>query len=138
MDKKAKIIIIDDDRCIRDIYTTAFEMASCAVRCFHDGLEALQKVKDENPDAIVLDLVMPGLDGKSVLKQMRDDAELRKIPVIIVSNVAMNEVEEDLHSLGACRHLDKCLFRPDEICAAVLQCVGCPKDVCADCAEKGR
>lgn len=85
--KKTKVCIIDDDDDIREIYSVKFMTEDYDVVSAKDGEEGLRVLRAEKPDIILLDLQMPVKDGFAVLEELRDDAELKRIPVIILSNV---------------------------------------------------
>lgn len=81
----ATILIVDDDATARDLLTRTLENKSYHVIAARHGLEALALARQHKPDAITLDVMMPQLDGWSVLKQLKEDEELRNIPVIMVT-----------------------------------------------------
>jgi len=77
--------------------------------------QILKKIKEEKPDLILLDLILPGIDGFEVLTKMKEDPELSKIPVIILSNLGQKEDVERGLKLGASDYLIKAHFTPGEI-----------------------
>jgi AraC-like DNA-binding protein len=85
------ILIVDDDPQVREAHKKLVEagLAGYAVRTAEDGESALAAMAREVPALVLLDLVMPGLNGADVLDQMRADARLRQVPVIILSNKVM-------------------------------------------------
>lgn len=92
---KHKILIVEDDDFLRKMYTTGlgnhgFETASAS-----DGEEALKAMDDSKPDLCLLDLVMPKVDGYEVLSEMKDDDDLKDIPVVVLSGLGQ---EEDINS----------------------------------------
>ena len=80
-----KILLADDDVHLVKVLTVRFEMAGYKVVGTYDGQEALQKMKEENPDLAILDISMPELDGYALVKEMKADDVLKHIPVIILS-----------------------------------------------------
>jgi len=80
-----------------------------------DGEEGMKKVKEEKPDLVLLDLILPGIDGFEVLSKMKEDPALASIPVIILSNLGQKEDVEKGLKLGAVDYLIKAHFTPGEI-----------------------
>lgn len=80
-----------------------------------DGEEGIRKCKEENPDLIILDLVLPTLDGFEVLARIKADSKLAAIPVVILSNLGQKSEIERGMELGAVDYLVKANFTPSEI-----------------------
>ena len=91
MAKKQKILIVDDEEQIVTAYGDHFAREGYEIGKAYDGAEALEKVKEFTPDIILLDILMPKLDGLSALKQLKKDPETRDIPVIILTNLDQKE-----------------------------------------------
>ena len=87
MSQKMKVLIVDDEPLNLDYIEQRLEDLNYQIITAADGQEALNKIKSEQPDLILLDLMMPVLDGFAVLKEIKGDNYLRDIPVIIVSAV---------------------------------------------------
>src|SRR3972149_4990359 len=77
-----KILIVDDDPDLVEAVTMILESKNYDVAAAYGGIEGLQKVKTENPDLIVLDVLMPDKDGYVVCKELKSDPQLRNIPVL--------------------------------------------------------
>ncbi|PIR71849.1 MAG: response regulator, partial [Candidatus Nealsonbacteria bacterium CG10_big_fil_rev_8_21_14_0_10_37_25] len=75
----------------------------------------IKKIKEEKPDLVLLDLILPGIDGFEVLSKMKEDLALAQIPVIILSNLGQKEDVERGLKLGAVDYLIKAHFTPGEI-----------------------
>jgi len=84
-----KILIVDDDPDMRDALTIILESQDYEIVTAQDGLEALATLKAEKPDLMLLDLLMPKMDGFAVLKELQDGrwAKYRNIPIVILSSV---------------------------------------------------
>jgi CheY-like chemotaxis protein len=85
MSQKAKVLIVDDEPFNIDVLQQELEELDYQVITASNGKEALEQIKKHQPDLILLDLMMPVLDGFAVLAEVKADAVLRDIPVIIVS-----------------------------------------------------
>jgi class 3 adenylate cyclase len=81
------VLVVDDDPLNRRLLTTSLERDGHTTASAVDGEEALAILATEAPDVVLLDLVMPGLDGMAVLERMKDDPSLRHVPVIVISGV---------------------------------------------------
>ncbi len=88
MATQAKILIIDDDPVLVKATSAVLESKNYQVISAADGDEGLQKVKDEKPDLIILDIIMPTKDGFTVCEQLKGDPELAGIPVLIMTSFA--------------------------------------------------
>jgi signal transduction histidine kinase/DNA-binding response OmpR family regulator len=118
---KPTILIADDDGCILDLHTRMIEDAlpGCRVLQARDGRAALEMVELERPDLVLLDLMMPEVDGFEVLEAIQDRPMLREIPVLILT--AQGLTGEDMARLqgGVAAVLGKDLFRAEEVLAQV-------------------
>lgn len=85
----AKILIVDDDPDVLEAIGIALEASGYEVVTARDGVEGLDKLKDEKPDLMILDLLMPKMDGFEVCKELKDPrrAKYANIPIIILSSV---------------------------------------------------
>jgi len=86
MSQKAKVLIVDDEPLNVDYLEQALEDSNYQIITATNGQEALDKIHSEQPDLVLLDLMMPILDGFAVLSQVKADPMLRDIPVIIISS----------------------------------------------------
>jgi two-component system phosphate regulon response regulator PhoB len=93
-----------------------------------DGATALQLAQEQRPDVIVLDLMLPGIDGYEVLEALRGDEEMARIPVLVLTAKSLRADRERSHGLGASAFLTK-PFLPSELCDLVETLVGAgPRD----------
>ena len=88
MEKKAKILLIDDDVDFVESTKIILESKPYEVIVAHDGDEGLQKASEENPDLVLLDVIMPVKDGFTAAEQFKKDPKLRKIPVLMLTGFA--------------------------------------------------
>lgn len=109
------ILIIEDDKFLRELIARKLNKESYETSEAIDGEEGIKKIKEEKPSLVLLDLILPGIDGFEVLSRMRDDPTLAQIPVIILSNLGQKEDVERGLKLGAVDYLIKAHFTPGEI-----------------------
>lgn len=115
------ILLIEDDRFLIDIYTTKLKESGFSVEVVSDGELALSKIKEKNPDLVILDIVLPHLDGWEILRQIKSDPKLKKMKIIILSNLGQKEEVEKGTDLGAVKYLIKANYTPSEVVAEVKQ-----------------
>ncbi len=113
--KNRKILIIEDDVFLSELMSKKLINEGYKIIKAVDGEEGLIKANKENPDLILLDLILPGIDGFKVLAQLKEDTKTSSIPVIILSNLGQREDVEKGFELGAEDYLIKAHFTPDEI-----------------------
>jgi len=111
----AKILIVEDDRFLRELIARKLKNEGYEVAEAVDGEEGLKRIKEERPNLVLLDLILPGIDGFEVLEKAKKDPETAQIPVIILSNLGQREEVERGLKLGATDYLIKAHFTPGEI-----------------------
>jgi len=116
-----KILIIEDDKFLRQLITQKLAQRNYDVVEAVDGEDGIKKVREQTPDLVLLDLILPGIDGFEVLSQIKQDDSLSHIPVIILSNLGQKEDIEKGINLGAMDYLIKAHFTPDEIIEKIKQ-----------------
>lgn len=114
-DDTPAVLIIEDDMLILDIIVLKFRKANWKVFSATDGERGMQKLSDNRPDIIMLDILLPGISGYEVLQQLKDDPATRDIPVLVLSNYGQKEEIEKSLSLGAIDHLVKANVILDEV-----------------------
>jgi DNA-binding response OmpR family regulator len=122
--KAIKIFIVEDNADIREIYRLRLETAGFQVVTSENGLDFLTRIQDEKPNLILLDLMMPEMDGYSVLKSMRENLEnpeLKNIPVVIWSNLGEDEDVMKALNLGATYYLRKSDYQGDDLISKVKE-----------------
>jgi signal transduction histidine kinase/DNA-binding LacI/PurR family transcriptional regulator/DNA-binding response OmpR family regulator len=122
-DRKARrrILIIDDEPGILNLHAgmVTSELPDCQVITARDGLRGLEMMRQENPDLVLLDLMMPELDGFGVLKAMQEEKMLQNIPVIILSGQVLTDPEMARLNQGVAAVLGKGLFTTEETLARI-------------------
>ena len=81
-----KILVVDDSKLVTDIVKLRLEMYGYEVRLAHSGEEALDRIADEVPDLMVLDVQMPGIDGYEVCRRLRDNPMLDDLRIIMLTS----------------------------------------------------
>jgi DNA-binding response OmpR family regulator len=87
MNVQPRVIVVDDDPDILDALTTILSTQLYAIETARDGVECLDKVRQQTPDLIVLDLLMPKKDGFAVVRELRENPRFAGIPVLILTSV---------------------------------------------------
>lgn len=105
--KKRLLLLIEDNPLLTGMYSAAFEKAGFEVIFAHDGETGLVMAKEKKPDGIILDFLMPGMDGLEVLSELKKDTATRKIKVIILTVVAQKKYIDKAKELGVVDYLLK-------------------------------
>lgn len=115
---KGRILIVDDDPHAVDILTRMLTREGYLCFGVRNGSSALEKVRKERVDVILLDVMMPGMDGLEVCRQLRDDDDLRQIPVILLTAKDDIETRSRGMALGVSEYLTKPVSKK-ELCARI-------------------
>jgi DNA-binding response OmpR family regulator len=113
------ILLVEDDRLLRRACETKLKQRGFEVRVAADGEEALLRVSERIPDLILLDLLMPKLDGLGVLAALRGNEKTRSIPVVILSNSSKELEMHEASTLGALAYWIKSNLSLQEMCDRV-------------------
>lgn len=116
-----KILIVDDDEFLLDMYVVKFKESGFEVEIAQNGEEAIEKAKKTNPDAILLDIVMPKIDGFEVLRALKKANIAPGAAIFILSNLGQKEDTERGLSLGAADYIVKAHFTPSEVVTRVKE-----------------
>lgn len=114
----AKILLVEDDAILVEMYQAKFELEGHEIEIATNGEECLQKLDHFLPELILLDILMPKLNGFHVLKEIKKRPALRQIPVILLTNLGEAEVDmnrELATALGVSDYLIKSHHTPDEV-----------------------
>jgi len=109
------ILIIEDDKFFRELIVQKLIKEGYKTSEAGDGEEGLKKIREEKPDLVLLDLILPGIDGFEILSRMREDPTLAQISVILLSDLGQKEEVERGLKLGAIDYLIKAHFTPEKI-----------------------
>ena len=110
-----RIVVADDDRMLRKVAETTLRRQRYDVATASDGEEALQLIRSERPDMIVLDLIMPKLQGFDVLQTLKQDPLTSAIPVIVSSSLTQEQDKQEALDLGAVAYFNKTTFSMSEL-----------------------
>jgi CheY-like chemotaxis protein len=114
-DEQANILLIEDEEVLANMYETKFKNEGFKIRKALDGEEGLKLVAEEKPELILLDIIMPKLDGFSVLKRLKANEATKNIPVVLLTNLGQNEDVDKGQKLGAMGYLVKANLTPSEV-----------------------
>jgi DNA-binding response OmpR family regulator len=110
-----KILIVEDDKFVRELISHKLTEEKFEVSSVKDGEEGVAKVESEKPDLVLLDLILPGIDGFEVISRIRKNPDIESIPIVILSNLGeKNDVDRGI-KLGANDYMIKAHFTPKEI-----------------------
>jgi CheY-like chemotaxis protein len=110
-----RIVIVEDEEIMLDLLQRKLKTHGYEVSVARDGEEGLRVIKEERPDLIIMDLVMPKMDGFMVMEEIQKDEDLKKIPLIVVSNSGQPVELNRIKDLGAKDWLIKTEFNPQEL-----------------------
>ena len=110
-----KILIIEDDKFLRDLMSQKLLHEGFTVKEALDGEEGIKSALEDTPDLILLDLILPRIDGFAVLENMKSEPKLASLPILILSNLGQKEDVTRAMSLGAVDFLIKSNFTLGEV-----------------------
>src|SRR5947209_16619235 len=120
------ILVVDDDPVIQKLLAVNFEMEGYRVITAGDGVEGIDKVRRERPDLVLLDVMMPRMDGIAVVRHLKADASIAAIPVILLSAKAQSTDINGGLDAGADDYVTK-PFDPLELLDKVTAIIGSPE-----------
>ncbi len=112
-----KILVIDDDQFFAKTLISALPSGKYEVASAENGEEGLEKAKTNRPDLIILDVLMPKMDGAEFLKTIKADESLKGVPVLISSNISSLKKISDMMALGALGYI----IKSDESLDSIVQ-----------------
>lgn len=123
-EKKWTVLLAEDDIFVSDIYNLKLQKEGFEVILVPDGREAIKRLETETPDLIMLDIMMPYMDGMDVLEAIKKDDRLKNIPVLMLTNLSEKENIEKAMKMGANDYLIKAHFTPSEVINKVKALLG--------------
>lgn len=114
-DIKKKVLIIEDDEMISSMYKTKLNQEGFEIHVANNGAEGIEKTGEVIPDLILLDIIMPMVDGFSVLETLRAKPEYKEISIIMLTNLGTEEDRAKGSALGANDYLVKASLTPTQV-----------------------
>jgi DNA-binding response OmpR family regulator len=119
-----KVLLIEDDKFLRTVLEKKLSAEGFEVVSAVDGDEALEKIISDKPDIILLDIILPKRSGFLVLENIKKDPELKKVPVLIISNLGQEEDVKKGLSLGAIEYFVKAKVSLDDVVKKIKEYAG--------------
>lgn len=110
-----KILLIEDEDYIREIYKEEMEFSGFAVDAFPTGQQGIDAFHKNTYDLVVLDIVLPDINGLHILKEIKRDSVKKNVPVLLLTNLAQDIIVKQGLELGAEAYLEKVANTPDTI-----------------------
>lgn len=110
-----KILLIDDDKPIRELFGHVLQKANYELVFAGDGKSGLEKAKLEKPEVILLDQVLPDMSGNDILKQLKSDPVTQSIPVAMISNYSQESMMQEALNMGATDYILKYQIEPQDL-----------------------
>lgn len=115
MPDKKKILLVEDDRMLLEMYSAKFTHDGFDIRTAENGTDGLKLAKEWKPDLVLLDIILPKLDGFATLKEIRKDAAIKDTPVILLTNLGQDQDIKKGKILGADDYFVKANHTPTEV-----------------------
>jgi two-component system alkaline phosphatase synthesis response regulator PhoP len=113
--KEISVLIVEDDTMISNMYKLKLENDGYRVITADNGADGLTAAKEKKPDIVLLDIILPQLDGFSVLKEIKGEEKTRKIPVVMLTNLGTEEDIEKGKQFGAEGYIVKANYTPAQV-----------------------
>lgn len=118
-DGKKRLLIVEDDQDLRELYIEVLRDEGFEVAGAADGQVGLEKAKAGNYDLLLLDIMLPKIDGLQILRAVRENPDLSKIPVVMLTNLGRESIIKEGFTLGADGYIIKSEYTPDQVVAEV-------------------
>ncbi|MEC9346326.1 MAG: response regulator [Pseudomonadota bacterium] len=102
-----RILIVEDNMLVQEVFASALQQLDCDVETADDGNEALQLAYEDTPDLIIMDIMLPGVSGLDLVRKMKNDPELKDVPIIVVTTMAAAGDQQKIREAGADGYLPK-------------------------------
>ncbi|MDD4290190.1 MAG: response regulator [Patescibacteria group bacterium] len=113
--KKIKVLIVEDEEMLVNMYISKFEKEGFEPMKASNGKAGLELAQKENPDIILLDVIMPEMDGFMVLRELKSGTKTKNIPIIMLTNLGQDEDIKKGNELGAKDYLVKANLTPAQV-----------------------
>jgi DNA-binding response OmpR family regulator len=115
----AKILIVEDDAFLSDLYLHTFTFSGFDTHIAKNGLEGFDKTTEINPDIILLDIMMPKMNGIELMKKLKEQDATKNIPIVIISNFSDETLTKEAMVNGALAYIIKSEYEPAQIVQVV-------------------
>lgn len=112
--KDIHVLLVEDDAFLANIYKTKFEMEGFKIYVSENGEDGLEDIQKKKPDIVLLDILLPKMDGFEVLKSLKENEATKNIPVVLLTNLGQKDDVQKGLELGAVDYLIKAHFKPSE------------------------
>jgi len=109
------ILLVEDDPFLVDLYSTRLKVAEFEIGVATTGKEALEKLRERKPDLLVLDIVVPTIDGWEVLHEIRKDERFNDLKIFVLSNLDQKGDIQKAYEFGVTKYLIKAHYTPTEV-----------------------
>lgn len=123
-DTKEKILIVEDDMYINKMYQLKLNLEGYQVEIAENGRIGVEKAKRFKPNIMLLDILMPEMDGFEVLKAVKEDKSTKDIPVLIMSNLGQEDHIQKGKELGAIGYIVKTQYTPAKVVETIKEVLG--------------
>ena len=110
-----RVLLVEDEDFIRDLYKRQFEKAGFIIESFGNGKDGLAAAIKNKYDLLLLDIMLPDMNGIEILRQVKQNPATKAIPVVMLTNLGQDEIIKEGFQLGAEGYLIKASFTPDQI-----------------------
>jgi twitching motility two-component system response regulator PilH len=117
----AKLLVVEDDPLMSRMYQKIFAFEGYEVESAGDGEEGLEKARSSKPTIILMDIMMPKMNGLQALDKLKADPETKAIPVIMLTNLAGQQDAEAALSKGAIKYIIKSEYEPKQVVSMVKE-----------------
>ena len=119
----AKVLIIEDDPLMLRMYQKIFSFDGYDVETASDGEKGLEKVRSTKPTIVLLDVMMPKMNGLEVLEKIKKDPDIKAIPVVMLTNLAGQQDVDKALSMGAVKYIIKSEYEPKQVSEMVKEII---------------
>jgi DNA-binding response OmpR family regulator len=126
--KRIRIVLVEDDEMLSSLYDEALCLMGFSVGIAKSGREGLKMIEENEPDLVILDIVMPDGDGFFVLKKIRENSKIKDIPVIMHTNLYSDSDKEEALKLGAREYVVKAQITPKQLAEIVKKILKYSRD----------
>jgi len=122
-----RILLIEDDDLIRDLYKRQLDLAGLPTDSFPNGKDGLDALTKNHYDLVLLDILLPDINGLEILKQIKQNPTNKTLPVVLLTNLGQDEIVKQGFNLGAEGYLIKLYYTPEKVIEEVRNILGKPR-----------